>query len=310
VAAEAAAEHRRHLIARCEPANLAAGLLDNAGSLHPEHRPPGPEESQNERAREGEPRRDVPGAGAIVGGTHSGGVDADEELIGLRFNVGDVLDVDDLGSAESAVDSSFHGVLQDELCFQAVLLIEQGMDQCGDPASPDVVILCGSPRTGVGSPCASVQSLDRRRQSSLPFVERPNPRDCETRRSPEHPALLDFGHGRHSQARKQPPGRGEQLRRQAPPGPGDQDAARRRALGDSRRPGRGRQDPPRASGSVHGAFVALSKAFGYAVKHRLITANPCTVIEKPRVPHVERRFFHPAEVAAIATAMDASSRTV
>lgn len=57
--------------------------------------------------------------------------------------------------------------------------------------------------------------------------------------------------------------------------------------------------------SVHGAFVALSKAFAYAVKHRLITANPCTVIDKPRVPHIERRFFHPAEVAAIATAMDA-----
>lgn len=57
--------------------------------------------------------------------------------------------------------------------------------------------------------------------------------------------------------------------------------------------------------SVHGAFVALSKAFAYAVKHRLITANPCSVIDKPRVPHVERRFLHPAEVAAIATAMDA-----
>lgn len=58
--------------------------------------------------------------------------------------------------------------------------------------------------------------------------------------------------------------------------------------------------------SVHGAFVALSKAFAYAVKHRLITANPCTVVEKPRVPHVERRFFHPAEVASVASALDAA----
>lgn len=62
---------------------------------------------------------------------------------------------------------------------------------------------------------------------------------------------------------------------------------------------------PYSPASVHGAFVALSKAFAYAVKHRLITANPCTVIDKPRVPHVERRFFHPVEVAAIASAMDA-----
>jgi integrase len=59
--------------------------------------------------------------------------------------------------------------------------------------------------------------------------------------------------------------------------------------------------------SVHGAFVALSKAFAYAVKHRLITANPCSVVDKPRLPHVERRLFHPAEVDAIATAMDAAA---
>lgn len=57
--------------------------------------------------------------------------------------------------------------------------------------------------------------------------------------------------------------------------------------------------------SVHGAFVALSKAFAYAVKHRLIGANPCTVVDKPRVPQVERRFFHPSEVTAIASALDA-----
>lgn len=56
--------------------------------------------------------------------------------------------------------------------------------------------------------------------------------------------------------------------------------------------------------SVHGAFVALSKAFAYAVRHQLIATNPCTVVDKPRVRHVERRFFYPSEVASIADRLD------
>lgn len=62
---------------------------------------------------------------------------------------------------------------------------------------------------------------------------------------------------------------------------------------------------PLAPASLHGAFVALSKVFAYALKHRLITTNPCAVVDKPRVRHEEPLFLTPEEVAAVAADLDA-----
>lgn len=60
-----------------------------------------------------------------------------------------------------------------------------------------------------------------------------------------------------------------------------------------------------SAASVHGAFVALSKVFAYALKHRLIAANPCTVVDKPKVAREEPTFLTPEEVAAVAAELDA-----
>ena len=61
-----------------------------------------------------------------------------------------------------------------------------------------------------------------------------------------------------------------------------------------------------SSASVHGAYVALSKVFAYALKHRLIAVNPCTVVDKPRIERSEQVFLAPEEVAAVAAELDAS----
>lgn len=62
---------------------------------------------------------------------------------------------------------------------------------------------------------------------------------------------------------------------------------------------------PYAAASVRGAFVALTKVFAYAMKHRLIPANPCGPVERPRlVPH-DMVFLAPEEVAAVARELDA-----
>jgi integrase len=61
-----------------------------------------------------------------------------------------------------------------------------------------------------------------------------------------------------------------------------------------------------SSASIHGAYVALSKVFAYALKHRLIAANPCTVVDKPRIEHTEPIFLEPEEVAAVAAELDAA----
>lgn len=60
-----------------------------------------------------------------------------------------------------------------------------------------------------------------------------------------------------------------------------------------------------APASVLGAYVALSKAFGYAMKHRIVASNPCAVVDKPRLRHEEPVFLSPAQVAAVASALDA-----
>lgn len=60
-----------------------------------------------------------------------------------------------------------------------------------------------------------------------------------------------------------------------------------------------------APASVLGAYVALSKAFGYAMKHRMIAVNPCAVVDKPRLRHEEPVFLSPDQVAAVAAELDA-----
>jgi hypothetical protein len=57
---------------------------------------------------------------------------------------------------------------------------------------------------------------------------------------------------------------------------------------------------PLAPASVLGAYVALSKAFGYA----LIATNPCAVVDKPHLRHSEPVFLLPGQVEAIAAELD------
>lgn len=41
------------------------------------------------------------------------------------------------------------------------------------------------------------------------------------------------------------------------------------------------------------------------MKHRIIVANPCAVVDKPRLRKVEPVFLHPSDVAAVSEALDA-----
>lgn len=68
-----------------------------------------------------------------------------------------------------------------------------------------------------------------------------------------------------------------------------------------------RTGQPLSPSSVHGTYIAISKAFKYAMKHRLITANPCAVVDKPKVPKVERAYLLPGHVAKLAKALDDSA---
>lgn len=56
---------------------------------------------------------------------------------------------------------------------------------------------------------------------------------------------------------------------------------------------------PLPDSSRRGLVIALSKAFRYALKHRLIAANPCAVIDKPQVNREEPVFLSPGQIAAI-----------
>ncbi|GAA1997309.1 site-specific integrase [Microbacterium pumilum] len=56
---------------------------------------------------------------------------------------------------------------------------------------------------------------------------------------------------------------------------------------------------PLSASTRRGIVIALSKVFRYALKHRLINANPCAVIDKPTARREEPIFLTPAEVAAI-----------
>lgn len=61
---------------------------------------------------------------------------------------------------------------------------------------------------------------------------------------------------------------------------------------------------PLAPASVHACFIALSKVFAYAVKHKVIPANPCAVVDKPRLVHTEPVFLDPEQVEAVAAELD------
>jgi len=61
---------------------------------------------------------------------------------------------------------------------------------------------------------------------------------------------------------------------------------------------------PLAPASVHACFVALSKVFAYAVKHKIIPPNPCAVVDKPRLQKTEPVFLEPEQVEAVAAALD------
>jgi integrase len=62
---------------------------------------------------------------------------------------------------------------------------------------------------------------------------------------------------------------------------------------------------PYSPSSIRGTFVALTKVFGYAMKHRLVPANPCTAVDRPRLDPHDMVFLDPEEVAAVAAEMDA-----
>ena len=61
----------------------------------------------------------------------------------------------------------------------------------------------------------------------------------------------------------------------------------------------------RAETTVLGTYKALARVFSYAMKHRLITYNPCVAVEKPRTDTKEANFLSPAEVERLAAALDA-----
>jgi integrase len=56
---------------------------------------------------------------------------------------------------------------------------------------------------------------------------------------------------------------------------------------------------PYSASSVRGAYIALNKAFNYALRHRLIPSSPCVAVEKPRLVRQEQSFLLPEQVAAI-----------
>lgn len=60
---------------------------------------------------------------------------------------------------------------------------------------------------------------------------------------------------------------------------------------------------PLSASTRRGIVIALSKVFRYALKHRLINANPCAVIDKPTVIRDEPVFLQPGEVGGIIAAL-------
>lgn len=61
---------------------------------------------------------------------------------------------------------------------------------------------------------------------------------------------------------------------------------------------------PYSASSVRGAYIALNKAFNYALRHRMIPSSPCTAVDKPRLARQEQSFLLPEQVAAIVAELD------
>lgn len=66
----------------------------------------------------------------------------------------------------------------------------------------------------------------------------------------------------------------------------------------------GKRKQPLSASTRRGIVIALSKVFRYAMKHRLISTNPCAVIDKPQVVREEPVFLTPGQVGAIAEWLD------
>lgn len=56
---------------------------------------------------------------------------------------------------------------------------------------------------------------------------------------------------------------------------------------------------PLSASTRRGIVIAASKVFRYALKHRLISANPCAVIDKPTARRAEPVFLTPRQVGSI-----------
>lgn len=57
--------------------------------------------------------------------------------------------------------------------------------------------------------------------------------------------------------------------------------------------------------STRGAMIALGKAFTYALKHRLLSVNPCDAVEMPRKSKAEPMFLEAWQVERLAGELDA-----
>jgi integrase len=71
-----------------------------------------------------------------------------------------------------------------------------------------------------------------------------------------------------------------------------------------------RTGTPLHPSTIKHAFVAANKVFRYAIKHRLITHNPATGTDLPKVQHAQRfepTFLSPAEIEALAEELDSNA---
>jgi hypothetical protein len=73
-----------------------------------------------------------------------------------------------------------------------------------------------------------------------------------------------------------------------------------------------RTQTPLHPSTIKHAFVAANKVFRYAIKHRLITHNPATGTDLPKIQHAQQFepiFLSPPEIEALAAQLDAHAPT-
>jgi integrase len=61
---------------------------------------------------------------------------------------------------------------------------------------------------------------------------------------------------------------------------------------------------PLTSATVRGTMIALSKVFGYALKHRLIAVNPCDAVDMPKKATAAPMFLSATQVESLAADLD------